>query len=111
MFLVDRNNRPFVKINFKIPARNTKFNHWVLTVEPEIFSTLMAKEGLYFQFSRLRFTDFINVKLCKQCFGYGHNIKYREDREKVHRDVTSVGNLNPKLWKAIVDDLNVISVR
>ncbi|GBM72105.1 hypothetical protein AVEN_80772-1 [Araneus ventricosus] len=80
--LADRNNRPLIKINFKIPARNTKFNFSVLTVEPEILFTLIAKEGLYFQFNRFCFTEFINVKLCKHCFGYGHNIKYSENREK-----------------------------
>ncbi|GBO46538.1 hypothetical protein AVEN_175451-1 [Araneus ventricosus] len=41
----------------------------------------MAKEGLYFQFKRLRFTEFINVKLCDHCLGYLHTIKFREARE------------------------------
>ncbi|GBN27055.1 hypothetical protein AVEN_32715-1 [Araneus ventricosus] len=74
-----------------------KFNPFVLMVEPEIFITLIAKEGLYFQFRRLRFTEFINVKLCEHCLGYFHTIKYREAREKESpQRCDNCGELKPK---------------
>ncbi|GBN36763.1 hypothetical protein AVEN_60940-1 [Araneus ventricosus] len=44
IFLADKNNEPLVNVNFKIPARNPNFNHWVLSVSPSIFSTLMTKD-------------------------------------------------------------------
>ncbi|GBL93865.1 hypothetical protein AVEN_153626-1 [Araneus ventricosus] len=57
----------------------------------------MVKEGLYFQFRRLRFTEFINVKLCKHCLGYVHNIKCCEDREKERSQrCDNCGELKPK---------------
>ncbi|GBM21978.1 hypothetical protein AVEN_263833-1 [Araneus ventricosus] len=34
IFLADKNNEPLVNVNFKIPARNPNFNHWVLSVSP-----------------------------------------------------------------------------
>ncbi|GBM40241.1 hypothetical protein AVEN_183557-1 [Araneus ventricosus] len=78
IFLVDKNKEPLVNVNCKIPTRNPNFNHWVLSVSPSIFSTLMTKEGIYLQFRRFNFAEFLNVKQCRPCLNYGHTAKYCE---------------------------------
>ncbi|GBO09447.1 hypothetical protein AVEN_174360-1 [Araneus ventricosus] len=73
--LADGNNKPYFQIDFSIPARNNKFNHWVLSVNPKKFSEIIAKEGLYFQFNRLRFKEFVSPRQCRKCFAFGHTTK------------------------------------
>ncbi|GBN41573.1 hypothetical protein AVEN_113655-1 [Araneus ventricosus] len=73
--LADGNNKPHFKIDFSIPARNTKYNHWVLSINPNKFSEIIAKEGLYFQFNRLRIKEFVSPRQCRKCFAFGHTTK------------------------------------
>ncbi|GBL99219.1 hypothetical protein AVEN_134579-1 [Araneus ventricosus] len=73
--LADGNNKPHFKIEFSIPARDSRFNHWVLSINPKKYDDFKNKEGLYFHFSRLRLSEFISVKQCKKCFAFGHTTK------------------------------------
>ncbi|GBM57559.1 hypothetical protein AVEN_274940-1, partial [Araneus ventricosus] len=75
LFLSDANNTPKFKVEFNIPARNKELVHWILTINPKTFHEIMDKEGLYFEFSRLRFSEFIGIKQCKKCFLFGHTTK------------------------------------
>ncbi|GBN07203.1 hypothetical protein AVEN_246875-1 [Araneus ventricosus] len=73
--LVDGNNRPQFNLEFSIPARDSRYNHWVMSINPKKYEEFKSKEGLYFQFARLRLTEFISVKQCKKCFAFGHTTK------------------------------------
>ncbi|GBN29327.1 hypothetical protein AVEN_119829-1 [Araneus ventricosus] len=73
--LADGNNRPQFNLEFSIPARDSRFNHWVMTINPKKYEDFKSKEGLYFQFTRLRLSEFISVKQCKKCFAFGHTTK------------------------------------
>ncbi|GBN63905.1 hypothetical protein AVEN_47894-1 [Araneus ventricosus] len=73
--LADAENKPHFKIDFKIPARDPKCNHWVLSINPKKYSDFIGKGGFYFEFTKLRLSEFISVKQCKVCFGFGHTSK------------------------------------
>ncbi|GBN60851.1 hypothetical protein AVEN_269026-1 [Araneus ventricosus] len=73
--LADSANKPYFKVEFSIPARNSLKKHWVLSIDPKKFIEIKNKEGLYFQFSRLRTSEFISIRFCKRCFAYGHTTK------------------------------------
>ncbi|GBN77039.1 hypothetical protein AVEN_13190-1 [Araneus ventricosus] len=75
LFLADENNKPHFRVEFKIPARDKSNNHWVISVNPKKFIEIRDKGGLYFQWVKLRTSEFIGVKQCKQCFGFGHTTK------------------------------------
>ncbi|GBO37003.1 hypothetical protein AVEN_10470-1 [Araneus ventricosus] len=81
-FLYDGNNVPLVKIEFPIQARNKESRHWVITIDPSIFKDLWLKQGLYFNWSRVRFTEFIGIRQCRTCGAFGHTAKYCDDRDK-----------------------------
>ncbi|GBM02890.1 hypothetical protein AVEN_52061-1 [Araneus ventricosus] len=89
IFLADSTNKPHFKVEFKIAARNPRFNHWVLSINPKKFNDIMNKEGLYFQFSRLRFAEFILIRQCRKCFGFGHTTSKCDPQEKQHCDKCS----------------------
>ncbi|GBN94414.1 hypothetical protein AVEN_241779-1 [Araneus ventricosus] len=89
IFLADSTNKPHFKVEFKISARNPRFNHWVLSINPKKFNDIMNKEGLYFQFSRLRFAEFISIRQCRKCFGFGHTTSKCDPQEKQHCDKCS----------------------
>ncbi|GBN62491.1 hypothetical protein AVEN_161543-1 [Araneus ventricosus] len=89
LFLADSSNKPHFRVEFKIAARNPRFNHWVLSVNPKMFNDIMNKEGLYFQFSRLRFAEFISIRQCRKCFGFGLTTSKYDPREKQHCDKCS----------------------
>ncbi|KAF8791713.1 hypothetical protein HNY73_003405 [Argiope bruennichi] len=83
LFLCNPNNTPNFKINFKIPAKDREKYHWVITVPPRIFREIREKGGLYFGWERLRVAEFIGIKQCKICMGYGHTSKtYINPNEK-----------------------------
>ncbi|GBO06214.1 hypothetical protein AVEN_188520-1 [Araneus ventricosus] len=73
--LADSANKPCFKVEFSIPARNSLKKHWVLSIDPKKFIEIKNKEGLYFQFSCLRTSEFISIRFCKRCFAYGHTTK------------------------------------
>ncbi|GBO31176.1 hypothetical protein AVEN_184018-1 [Araneus ventricosus] len=73
--LADENNRPQFNLEFSIPARDSRYNHWVMSINPRKYEDFKNKEGLYFQFTRLRLSEFISVKQCKKCFAFGHTTK------------------------------------
>ncbi|GBM24534.1 hypothetical protein AVEN_146439-1 [Araneus ventricosus] len=75
IMLADSNNKPHFNVEFSIPARNRSYNHWVLSVNPKKYREIIAKEGLYFRFSRLRLKDFISPRQCKRCFAFGHTTR------------------------------------
>ncbi|GBN40333.1 Putative protein in type-1 retrotransposable element R1DM [Araneus ventricosus] len=75
ILLADGCNKPHFQIDFSIPARNRRFNHWVLSVNPKKFNDFIAKEGLYFQFNRLRLKEFVSPRRCRKCFAFGHTTK------------------------------------
>ncbi|GBL86773.1 hypothetical protein AVEN_96013-1 [Araneus ventricosus] len=75
LFLADENNKSHFRVEFKIPARDKSNNHWVISVNPKKFIEIRDKGGLYFQWVKLRTFEFIGVKQCKQCFGFGHTSK------------------------------------
>ncbi|GBN76015.1 hypothetical protein AVEN_66689-1 [Araneus ventricosus] len=75
LFLADENNKPHFRVEFKIPAREKSNNHWVISVNPQKFLEIRDKGGLYFQWVKIRTSEFIGVKQCKQCFGFGHTTK------------------------------------
>ncbi|GBM97314.1 hypothetical protein AVEN_27077-1 [Araneus ventricosus] len=52
-YLCDVNNKPLFEVNFSIRAR---FNtNWVVSVDPSVCKRLFEFQGLYFEFTRLRF--------------------------------------------------------
>ncbi|GBN60699.1 hypothetical protein AVEN_192835-1 [Araneus ventricosus] len=73
--LADAENKPHFKIDFKIPARDPKCNHWVMSINPKKYSEFLGKGGFYFEFSKLRLSEFISVKQCRVCFGFEHPSK------------------------------------
>ncbi|GBL82180.1 hypothetical protein AVEN_252374-1 [Araneus ventricosus] len=73
--LADGNNRPQFSLEFIIPAKDKRYNHWVMSINPKRYEEFRSKEGLYFQFTRLRLTEFISVKQCKKCFAFGYTTK------------------------------------
>ncbi|GBM01636.1 hypothetical protein AVEN_271903-1 [Araneus ventricosus] len=73
--LADGNNKPHFQVDFSIPARNSKYNHWVLSVNPKKYNEFIAKEGFYFQFNRLRLKEFVSPRQCRKCFAFGHTTK------------------------------------
>ncbi|GBN97831.1 Retrovirus-related Pol polyprotein from type-1 retrotransposable element R1 [Araneus ventricosus] len=75
IFLTDGNNKAQFKLEFNIPARDQRFSHWVMSVNPKKYEDFKNKEGLYFQFSRLRLSEFISVKQCRKCHAFGHTTK------------------------------------
>ncbi|GBM03325.1 hypothetical protein AVEN_251121-1 [Araneus ventricosus] len=62
LFLADENNKLHFRVEFKIPARDKSNNHWVISVNPKKFIEIRDKEGLYFQWVKLRTSEFIGVK-------------------------------------------------
>ncbi|GBM40813.1 hypothetical protein AVEN_137319-1 [Araneus ventricosus] len=68
-------NKPYFKVEFSIPARNSLKKHWVLSIDPKKFIEIKNRKGLYFQFSPLRTSEFISIRFCKRCFAYGHTTK------------------------------------
>ncbi|GBL76180.1 hypothetical protein AVEN_234459-1 [Araneus ventricosus] len=81
-FLHDANNVPLVKVEFPIQARNKESRHWVVTIDPSIFKELWLKQFLYFNWSRVRFTEFIGIRQRRTCGVFGHTAKYCDDRDK-----------------------------
>ncbi|GBL88833.1 hypothetical protein AVEN_158947-1 [Araneus ventricosus] len=81
-FLYDADNVPLVKVEFPIQAQNKESRHWVITIDPSIFKELWLKQGLYFNWSRVRFTEFIGIRQCRTCGAFGHTSKYCDDRDK-----------------------------
>ncbi|GBL76477.1 hypothetical protein AVEN_53232-1 [Araneus ventricosus] len=81
-FLHDANNVPLVKIEFPILARNKESRHWVVAIDPIIFKELWLKQGLYFNWSRVRFTEVIGIRQCRTCGAFGHRAKYYDDEDK-----------------------------
>ncbi|GBN58045.1 hypothetical protein AVEN_79732-1 [Araneus ventricosus] len=75
IMLADGNNKPHFKVEFSIPARNRSYNHWVISVNPKKYREIIAKEGLYFQFSRLLLKDFVSPRQCRRCFAFGHTTR------------------------------------
>ncbi|GBN31034.1 hypothetical protein AVEN_117875-1 [Araneus ventricosus] len=63
-------------------ARNKKSRHWVITIDQSIFKELWLKQCLYFNWSRVRFTEFIGIGQCRTCGVFGHTAKYCDDRDK-----------------------------
>ncbi|GBO29256.1 hypothetical protein AVEN_159145-1 [Araneus ventricosus] len=53
-----------------------------MTVEPVILKDLWEKSGLYFEWSRVRFTEFIGIKECRTCAAFGHTAKDCPDKGK-----------------------------
>ncbi|GBN31164.1 hypothetical protein AVEN_71248-1 [Araneus ventricosus] len=41
--LADAENKPHFKIDFKITARDTKCNHWVLSINPKKYTDFLGK--------------------------------------------------------------------
>ncbi|GBM04020.1 hypothetical protein AVEN_99210-1 [Araneus ventricosus] len=81
-FLYDANNVPLLKVEFPIQARNKESRHWVVTIDPSIFKELSLKQGLYFNWSRVRFTEFTGIRQCRTCGAFCHTAKYCDDRDK-----------------------------
>ncbi|GBM14945.1 hypothetical protein AVEN_19860-1 [Araneus ventricosus] len=82
ILLADGNNKPHFQVDFSIPARNRRFNHWVLSVNPKKFNDFIAKEGLYCQFNRLRLKEFVSPRQCRKCFAFGHTTKNCDPKSK-----------------------------
>ncbi|GBM81112.1 hypothetical protein AVEN_109151-1 [Araneus ventricosus] len=73
-YLCDVNNKPLFEVNFSIRAR---FNtNWVVSVDPSVYKRLFEFQGLYFQFTRLRFDNFFGIKQCRHCRKFGHTTKW-----------------------------------
>ncbi|GBN92373.1 Putative protein in type-1 retrotransposable element R1DM [Araneus ventricosus] len=75
IMLADGNNKPHFKVEFSIPSRNKNCNHWVLSVNPKKYREIIVKEGLYFQFNRLRLKEFVSPRQCRRCFAFGNTTK------------------------------------
>ncbi|GBM59001.1 hypothetical protein AVEN_145294-1 [Araneus ventricosus] len=75
IFLADGNNKPHFKLEFSIPGRDKRSNHWVMSINPKKYEDFLSKEGLYFQFTRLRLAEFISIKQCRKCFAFGHTTR------------------------------------
>ncbi|GBM61504.1 hypothetical protein AVEN_170267-1 [Araneus ventricosus] len=84
--LADAENKPHFKVDFKMPARDPKCNHWVLSINPKKYSDFIGKGGFYFEFTKLRLSEFISVKQCKVCFGFGHTSKNCDHAENPRCD-------------------------
>ncbi|GBN79406.1 hypothetical protein AVEN_6175-1 [Araneus ventricosus] len=74
--------QPLVKVEFPIQARNKESRHWPVTIDQSIFKELWLKQGLYFNWSRVRFTEFVGIRQCRTCGVFGHTAKYCDDRDK-----------------------------
>ncbi|GBN49271.1 hypothetical protein AVEN_207701-1 [Araneus ventricosus] len=73
-YLCDVNNKPLFEVNFSIRAR---FNtNWVVSVDPSVYKRLFEFQGLYFEFTRLRFDNFFGIKQCRHCRKFGHTTKW-----------------------------------
>ncbi|GBM47068.1 hypothetical protein AVEN_179794-1 [Araneus ventricosus] len=75
IFLADGNNKPHFKLEFSIPGRDKRSNHWVMSINPKKYEDFLSKEDLYFQFTRLRLAEFISIKQCRKCFAFGHTTR------------------------------------
>ncbi|GBN03238.1 hypothetical protein AVEN_229018-1 [Araneus ventricosus] len=74
-FLRDENNDPLFRVYFPIQTRNGKSRHWVVSLEPSIFREYNNVRGLYFQWNRIRFSEFVGVRQCRACSKFGHTAK------------------------------------
>ncbi|GBN11723.1 hypothetical protein AVEN_98774-1 [Araneus ventricosus] len=72
-FMADANGLPLFRIEFSNPAINKDCRHWVLTVGPEIFREVRKLRGLYLQWSRVRFAEFVGIRQCSTCLIWLHN--------------------------------------
>ncbi|GBN71965.1 hypothetical protein AVEN_35142-1 [Araneus ventricosus] len=75
LFLRDENNDPLFRVDFPIQAGNGKGRHWVVSLEPSIFREFNNLRGLYFQWNRIRFSEFVGVRQCRACLKFGHTAK------------------------------------
>ncbi|GBM63919.1 hypothetical protein AVEN_131288-1 [Araneus ventricosus] len=75
LFLRDENNYPLFRVDFPIQARNGKGRHWVVSLEPSIFREFNNLRGLYFQWNRIRFSEFVGVRQCRAYLKFGHTAK------------------------------------
>ncbi|GBM38671.1 hypothetical protein AVEN_37465-1 [Araneus ventricosus] len=73
-FLYDVQNNPLFQIVFPIRARKT--TNWVITLDPRIYKRVFGEPGLFFEWSRYRFDNFIGVKQCRHCRKFGHTTKW-----------------------------------
>ncbi|GBN98467.1 hypothetical protein AVEN_273685-1 [Araneus ventricosus] len=82
IFLADGNNKPHFKLEFSIPGRDRRSNHWVMSINPKKYEDFLGKEGLYFQFTRLRLAEFISIKQCRKCYAFGHTTRGCDPKNK-----------------------------
>ncbi|GBO04913.1 hypothetical protein AVEN_226632-1 [Araneus ventricosus] len=82
IFLANSMNKPHFKIEFSIPAKDRSKNHWVFSINPKKFEEIKEKAGLYFEFTRLRTSEFISVRQCRKCFAFGHTTKKCDPKTK-----------------------------
>ncbi|GBL99476.1 hypothetical protein AVEN_68767-1 [Araneus ventricosus] len=73
-YLCDVNNKPLFEVKFSIRVR---FNtNWVVSVDPSVYKRLFEFQGLYFEFTRLRFDNFFGIKQCRHCRKFGRTTKW-----------------------------------
>ncbi|GBL53286.1 hypothetical protein AVEN_186435-1 [Araneus ventricosus] len=111
LFLADANNAPKFKAEFNIPSRNKELVHWILTINPKNFHEIMDKEGLYFEFSRLRFSEFIGIKQCKKCFLFGHTTKQCKEETPRKCDNCGVKNIDVRRDSVLIALSQTLSIK
>ncbi|KAF8788014.1 hypothetical protein HNY73_009554 [Argiope bruennichi] len=82
LFPGDGNNEPVFKVDFSIPGKRSNNKHWVISLPPNTFHEIKNKGGLYFGWHRVRTSEFISLKQCKNCLGFGHTTKYCDRKDE-----------------------------
>lgn len=65
------------------PLKGSSGTHWVLSIDPQIYRVVEEEQGLYVGFERIRFREFISIRLCTNCGRYGHTRKVCTPERKV----------------------------
>ncbi|GBN22713.1 hypothetical protein AVEN_68049-1 [Araneus ventricosus] len=73
-YLCDAKNKPLFEVNFSIRARFS--TNWIVSVDPSVYKRLFEFQGLYFEFTRLKFDKLFGIKQCRHCRKFGHTTKW-----------------------------------
>ncbi|GBO34538.1 hypothetical protein AVEN_45383-1 [Araneus ventricosus] len=60
-----------IRVLFRKPGRGP-FQHWVLSVAPELFRTLKGTNRLFFGFGTFKFREYLEPTQCFKCLRFGH---------------------------------------
>ncbi|GBO43483.1 hypothetical protein AVEN_64712-1 [Araneus ventricosus] len=60
-----------IRVLFRRPGRG-HFQHWILSVAPELFSAIKNTNRLFFGFGSFKFREFLEPAQCYKCLRFGH---------------------------------------